>query len=170
MSAPLASGAELDLYVGAAVDPPRAALVLQAASGVVTGYCGWSIVQETVTMAVNGKGGQVLELPTLKLTALNTLAVDGISVDLTAADAPRATLRGHLVWGAGWPCDSLIEAGAPPGYAAAPDVVTLVTLSLASRILNNPDDATVVTVSSVSRRYDRSLSALDMRLLDPYRI
>ena len=39
-----------------------------------------------------------------------------------------------------------------------------------ARIVNNPDDAQRVTVSSVSRQYGKALTELDTRLLDRYRI
>lgn len=162
--------ADLGDYLGGTPPAGPATLAVALASGAITSHCGWSIAAETTTWTVDAQGGPLLALPTLRLTAVTAVTVNGVALNLAATDAPTFTRRGQLHWPLGWPRDARVDVAATHGFSPVPDVVRLVTLSLATRILNNPDDAVAVTVSSVSRRYDKPLSELDSRLLDPFRL
>lgn len=168
--AALANAGDLSLYLGRFIDPDAAELVLAGASGVVRAYCGWNLSQETTTFIVEGNGSVILSLPTLNLGAVTAIRIGGLPVDLLTAPAPIVHPRGQLIWAASWPAGALIEVDATHGYVDTPDVIRLVVLTLAARLLNNPDDARTASVGSVTRTYDTTLTALDMRLLDPFRL
>lgn len=170
MAAPLASAAELDLHLQQTVPPAASALALAGASGAVRSYCGWDLLRESRTFTVEGDGSVILSLPTLYLISVDEIRIGGLVVDPTSTPQPIVHQRGQLVWASFWPTGAVIEVDAVHGYVDAPDVVKLVTLTLAARIVTNPDDAKSASVGSVSRTYDTTMTALDMRLLDPYRL
>ena len=170
MAAPLASAVELKNHLQQTVPPDVSALALAGASGAVRSYCGWDLLRETRTFVVEGDGSVILTLPTLHLVTINAIRVGGLTVDPAGIPQPIPHERGQLVWATSWPVGSLVEIDAVHGYETAPDVVKLVTLTLAARIVTNPDDAKSASVGSVSRTYDTTMTALDMRLLDPYRL
>jgi hypothetical protein len=71
-------------------DSTRAQLCLDGAAGAVTEYCGWHIAPAiTEDAVVDGSGTLVQPLPTLNLTALNTIAENGHVLD-----------PGHIDWSA----------------------------------------------------------------------
>ena len=62
----------VDLPVG--YDPAAVA----AAEAMVRSYCGWHIApSETHTVTLDGKGGSTLFLPSLHVTAITSITVDG---------------------------------------------------------------------------------------------
>ncbi len=170
MAAPLASAAELDLHMQRAVPPDVSALVLAGASGAVRSHCGWDLSRETRTFTVDGAGGVVLTLPTLHLVSVSAVRIDGLPLNLAVPPMPIVHPRGQLIWAGSWPANAVIEVDAVHGYDEIPDVIRLVTLTIAARIVNNPDSVRTASVGSVTRTYDPKMTALDVRLLDPYRL
>lgn len=165
----LATDTELNTHLQRTVDPDVAALALAGASGLVRDFCGWNLTRETVTFHVDTDYTQFfLNLPTLHLVDVLEIRVEGVAVDMDQPIPPRWLRRGQLCWN--WPMHRKVEVDAVHGYDDTPDLVRLVTLTVAGRIVSNPDDVKSASVGSVSRTFDTSLSALELRLLDPYRL
>lgn len=166
---PLVSAGELDEYLQQSVPPDTAALAVAGASGVVRTYCRWAISRETdVTFTVDGSGTQILGLPSLYLTNVTSVTVDGVPVDL--ADV-RWSQRGQLYRSAVWPRWSRIEALVDSGYTETPDVIKIVCLSLAGRFVSNPQALKRAIVGAVQRVYaDTRATSLEIALLDAFRL
>lgn len=162
----LATELELETHLQRAIPADLAALALAGASGIARGYCGWEISRETTTFIVDtDRPTYFLTLPTLHLVSVAEVRINGVIDDRPLT---QVTMRGQLA--GPWPAYAKVEVDATHGYTPTPDVVRLVVLTVAARIVNNPDDVKQASVSSVSRTYDTSLSALELRLLDPYRL
>jgi hypothetical protein len=166
----LVDAADLDTHMQTEVLPDQAALALASASGLVRAYCGWNLLRENVTFVAEGDGSVILTLPTLYLLTVDEIRIADLVVNMANAPAPVLHRRGQLFWATAWPLGAVIEVDATHGYEETPDIVRLVVLTLAARILTDPTGARVASVGSVSRTYDTTLTALDMRLLDEYRI
>jgi hypothetical protein len=169
VAAPLASADELSTHLQTPVPGAVADLALAGASGAVRAYCGWDLSRETRTFVLVGDGTVLLTLPTMELLAVSAVRVDGVPLDL-AVSVPTVLRLGQLILAEGWPAGSVIEVDADHGYDTVPDVVRLVTLTIAARIVNNPDNYKTANVGTVTRTYDPGLTALDGRLLAPYRL
>jgi hypothetical protein len=165
---PLATPAELDTYLQRPVNPDVALLAVQGASGAVRAQCQWSISQQSaVTLRVDALGwSPVLTLPTMHLTAVTEVRLNG---DVLTPGNYRWSARGQLYRPAGWGDWTVVEVDCTHGYDPVPDVVRLVTLSMAARYVSNPDAVRIAAVGSVQRTYFE-LTALDENLLDPYRL
>lgn len=168
MAASLVEAADLDIHLQRTIEPDAAALALAGASGLVRAYCGWNLSRETTTFTTTGNDTVILSLPTLHLLSISEIRIGGLA--LAPGAQPIPMIRGQIVWASTWPSGQQIEVDAEHGYDELPDVVRLVVLTIAARILSNPEDAKVATVGSVSRTYDTTLTSLDMRLLDAYRL
>lgn len=172
---PLADAGELALHLQRTdLDPVGAGQAVQLASGAVRAYCKWSITEVTETLSTTGSGTWVLSLPTMLLSDVTAVWVRGVDLgDLTEIPI-HWTKAGQLMWSAGWPRFTRIDADCRHGYPPAdvPDVLKLVTLELAARTINNPQGLLSATTSTVSRTWAGAnqprLSELDQRLLDPY--
>lgn len=167
--AALATPLELASHLQRDLDLATANLALAGASGAIRAHCGWGILRESTTFVVDGDGSTILTLPTLHLVSVDAIRIGGLAVD-PAGVQPVAHPRGQLIWANTWPALAHIEVDAVHGYLDVPDVVKLVTLTMAARIYNNPDNVKSASVGTVSRTYDPKLTALDVRLLDPYRL
>jgi hypothetical protein len=166
----LATEAELEIHLQRPIATDVAALALAGASAVVRGYCGWDLLREDVTFMLDGTGTLVLPLPTLLLIDVAEIRVDGVAIASTLAFQPKWTRRGQIFWAEGWEADCKVEVDCTHGYDDVPDLVRLVALTVAARIVDNPTDVKAASAGSVSRTYDSSLSALELRLLGPYRL
>lgn len=167
---PLASIGELENHLQRPVDPDIAVQALQLASGAVRAYCQWDLTEATETLQVDGDGTVVCTLPTLKLTAITEVRIDGVAVDITPA-AVSFSKKGQLYRAAGWPRFSIVEVDCTHGFDPVPDLIVLVTLDLAARTLNNPEGLVSATTGRVSKNYgvgEARLSALHERLLSRY--
>jgi hypothetical protein len=169
VAAPLADAADLDLHLQRTIDPDVAALALAGASGLVRSYCGWGLSRETTTFTVTGDDTVILSLPTLYLRSVSAIRIGGLALD-PGGPQPVPLQRGQVIWAATWPSTTQVEVDADHGYDDTPDLVRLVVLTLAARIIANPEDAKTASVGTVSRSFDTTLTALDTRLLDIYRI
>jgi len=171
--APLITVEDLRTHMQRPIDQAAGELAVAGASGAVRSYCGWGIAAENAVFDVDGTGTTVLNLPTMHLTAVTSVIMDGAAVALGAASssvysAYYWTVRGQLYRTAGWPSFARITVACAHGFDPVPDVVRLVALTLASREVSNPERLRTAAVGSVSRTFD--LAELDTRLLDPYRL
>lgn len=141
---PLASTTELrqwkQLDVGE-FDTDAANLAVAGASGMIRSHCGWDISQTTVTDEVlDGPGKRNLWLPTLRLTAVASVAVNGDV--LTVGTQYDWTRYGKLIHRGCWPCTARsITITYTHGWATLPDEVKTAALILAGVFYDNPDMA-----------------------------
>lgn len=166
----LATEAELEIHLQRPVASDVAALALAGASGVVRGYCGWDLLREDTTLVLDGTGTLVLPLPTLLLIDVTEIRVDDVAISPDLTYQPKWTRRGQIFWAEGWAADAKVEVDCTHGYDDVPDLIRLVALTVAARIVDNPTDVKAASAGSVSRTYDTALSALELRLLGPYRL
>ncbi|RBO82072.1 hypothetical protein [Nocardia puris] len=139
--APLVSATELGQWKQLdALDTDAANLAVAGASGMVRAWCGgWSISQETVTGAVlDGPGSRSLWLPTLRLTAVSSVAVNGET--LTVGTQYDWTGYGKLIHRGCWPnTPRSITITYTHGWNPVPDEVKTATLIMAGMLYDNPD-------------------------------
>lgn len=79
-----------------AADDTETTRLLNAALGMARRYCGWHVtpVQPDDVVTLDGTGGALLALPTLRLVELTELVEDGITADLTYVErSARGLLR-----------------------------------------------------------------------------
>jgi len=167
--APLATAAELNTYLQRTVPGPLAELLLASASGAVRAYCRWDISRATETLHAVGDGGVIVTLPTLHLVDVDEIRIDTVAQNLVD---PRVvwSRTGQLYTSTYWPTFAKIEVDCTHGFDPVPDLVRLVTLTMAARALNNPEGLKAATTGAVTRQWDTSMTDLHMRLLDQYRL
>lgn len=168
--ASLADPSELETHLQRTLDPTVAQQALDMASAAVRGYCGWELSREDTTFGVEAGCSPLITLPTLYLLVVSEVRADGAVVDLVAAPI-NFSLKGQ-VWGL-WTPQGQYEFDVTHGYDPIPDVLKLVTLDLAARVISNPEGLTQATVGQVSRTWGSAgrgspMSALHERLLDRY--
>lgn len=136
--AAFATPAELASHLQvASVDTASATLALNVASGDIRDHCGWSISEEDVTDTLDGTGTRNLWLPTLRLTAITSLEVDGVPL-VEGVDFDW-TRYGKVVRNGCWPRTARsIDIAWTHGYTVTPDNVKGVCLALAGRRYDNP--------------------------------
>lgn len=166
---PLITAGDLDDYLQRPVPPPLAALAVAGASGIVRSHCRWNISrEEAVTFKVDGSGTTVLSLPTLHITDVTAVTVDGETVDL---DDVYWLSRGQLHREQGWPRWARADVECDSGYTDIPDVIKIVALSLAARYIGNPQALKSATVGAVQRVYAAPQpNSLELALLDSFRL
>lgn len=169
--APLADPAAWSDYVEGVV-PANAATLLEVASGTIRTYCGWSISEETVTGGVyDSDGSRLLLLPTLHLTAVAEVLVDGVAVtDYSWSE------MGALKRECRWPCGfRRVTVSYTHGYATAPAEVQAIAFGLAKRGATIRPGLKTRTVGAVTNQYTdgvsgTSLDAYETAVLDRYRV
>lgn len=137
---PLLSAAAFTAATGSTVT----AGVLAMASGVVRSYCGWAISQESnVSVTLDCDGGFFVFLPSLYVTAVASVVINGTDDSGAAYPTPLATdwdwrTDGRLTWLRdvyGWPSGGQrLTVTYSGGYATIPDEVQAVTMSVAERL------------------------------------
>lgn len=140
---------------------------LNVASGAVRLYCGWHVapvLEETVSL--DGDGGTVLILPTLRLVSLDEVRVQGV----VAADVQWST---HGVIEGRWPKRRRsIEVDMRHGYDAPADLLGVV-LDAAARAVNSELGGHAETIGPFSFSASEGSTALfdhELRVLDRYRL
>lgn len=135
--APLATSSQLETYCGGltlnAEQTTQVEFLLEAVSGDIRSYCGWSIsAEDGAVWTVDGDGSEVLAVPSLHLRAVNSVTVDGSSVDLADLEWSEA---GYLVNRNRWPrkLRSVVVNG-DHGYDPVPAEIVTVACSMASRL------------------------------------
>lgn len=166
---PLITTVELEEYLQRAIPAEQADLAVTGASGIVRTRCRWDISEELgATFKLDGSGSRVLSLPSLLITDVMSVSVDAVPLDMAEV---RWSRRGQLYRLVCWPAWSAVEVVADSGYAVIPDVIRLVSLSVAARIISNPEALRSATVGSVQRTWgDTSMNSVELCLLDQYRL
>jgi hypothetical protein len=154
-------------------DPPsNAEALLDAASGLVRTYCGWSISEEIVDGAVfDSDGSKLLLLPTLHLTVVTQVLVDGTEVtDFTWSQMGALAREG--CWPAGF---RRITVSFTHGWNPVQAEVKAMVVGLVSRVSTTPANLEQKTVGAVTYRYTEAgasmvLGSAEQRVLDRYRL
>lgn len=167
-------------------------LMLASAEGEVRSYCGWHIWPEvTEDVVVNGTGQDVLPLPTLYLTAVNSVSetvgygteaivtalVDGADYDWSQAGYLTRISYGFSRY---WTTKLRgVTVNITHGYAECPPEVQAVILSVAARATDGADGAGIDQAGpfrySPAKNSDGStggtvLTTLEKAVLDRYRV
>lgn len=154
-------------------DYPDADEQLDAALAAVRRYCGWHIFPEvTETMVLDGPGGDLLQLPTLRLADVHSVretvgdqwsecAVTWSAAGMLRKRSGRFTgeFRG-------------VEVSLTHGFAEAPDVVKIVA-DVAFRELSNPHRRSSLRVGERQESFGLSAAGLfgtEFAVLDQYRL
>jgi hypothetical protein len=138
-------------------------------------YCGWVVTPpETVTVIVDGPGGQVLSLPTLHLSEVVSVVEDGAALDV--ANLRVITGRGELVkksgcWARGL---GVIQVKFTHGFDEAPDfdaAVEQAAQALSTAATRSDSSLKRKKIDDVEYEWFESASSfLNQSLLSPYRI
>jgi hypothetical protein len=126
-------------------------LHLAAATAAIRNYCGWHIFpRKTETVTVDGPGGMILLLPTLKLRAIASLTENGrmLTPDVDFEWSQKGTLRKRY-WTDRY---RAITATIDHGFASAPDLLETV-YAIATRAASSPSGATVDTAGPFTLQY-----------------
>lgn len=135
----MVSAADLPLPEGVTVTDPQAA----AAYGIVEDYCGWSLEAGSFTATLDSDGGSVLVLPSLSVSAVHSLVLNGTdtygnpwpaltaSVDWDWRSNGVLTRLGGFCWPTG---GQLVTVSYEGGYSPLPDGVLAVIGSVAQRV------------------------------------
>lgn len=176
MAAELVQSSELDAYLSGDSD---AALV--AAEAAVRSYCGWHVApSKAETVTVRGEGEPALLVPSLHVTGVTEVRVDGKVVDDVSWYAHGAlySQRGYGRW-----CGR-VEVDMTHGYEAnspAGEVLRSTILAVAARAIASPSGVVRSQVGQISETYsqtgsnqaggvvllDNEKAALDPYLLPP---
>lgn len=150
---------------------------LLQAEALVRAYCGWHVApSRTETVSVRGSGGSVLMLPTLRLTAVDTVTDDGTAVTADGYLLDRAGFLTRLdaCWGT-----EAVTVSMTHGYDAAPAEVTGVVQAVAQRAVDNPGSRPRDQVGPFVDSYSQTgtneapalaLLAAEKDILDRYRL
>lgn len=145
--------------------PANAATLLNAASGVVRSYSGWQISAEHIRgQRVDGDGSSVLMLPTLRLTAVTSVAVEerrlarGRDYTWSAAGVIRRLPPGHR-----WPqAHQAIAASYRHGYDPVPAEIKAIAVSLAARTATVPAGLVQQTVGAITYRWAEGVTSIGL--------
>lgn len=170
---------------------PISDMALVMASGVVRAYCGWELSQETdVATTVDSDGGPFVFVPTLHLTAVSAVLLNG--TDHTGAAWPTLAAtdwdwrtNGQVTWlkdRCGWPYGGQrVTVTYSSGYADAdmPDGIKAVVATVAERIAQSSAiQSQLENVGGIqtNRTYSQAVTAgagltpIEQSVLDRYRI
>jgi hypothetical protein len=130
--AALPTWSDLELFTGQTYVAAQAEMKLGQVIQRVRDYCGWHIagsVTETVT--VDGSGSDVLDLPTLRLTAVLVVTEDGETVDV---DDLEWSTAGYLKRASAWTTKLRgVAAQITHGYVEMPVSLAEVVMTSAAR-------------------------------------
>ncbi|MDV6271100.1 hypothetical protein [Rhodococcus globerulus] len=140
---------------------------LNVASGAIRSYCGWHVAPVLVdTITLDGDGGTILILPTLRLVSLDEVRVQGV----VTADVQWST---HGVIEGQWPRRRRsVVVDVRHGYDAPADVLG-VALDAAARAVNSELGGHAETIGPFSFSASEGSTALfdhELRVLDRYRL
>ncbi|PPG36329.1 hypothetical protein [Rathayibacter sp. AY2B5] len=119
-----------------ATSHPYLDTALAAASALIREHCGWHIAKvEELQVRLDGPGGDLLVLPTLRLVDLVSIVERGTTVDIATLDVSGL----GLIRGRRW-TDRFggIVATFTHGYDEVPATVADLTLQIAARALGSP--------------------------------
>lgn len=177
MTAPFATVAELAEYSQGKLSAgdPRLGDVLAGASHAIRRYCGWHVAPEMVEeFVLDGPGGRILALPTLRLVEVTAATDSGRALDVGALEwSHDGTVRGY------WH-DRFrgVKITARHGFESAPEIKQMV-LAACSRALSSPSGATREQAGALSVSWATvapgvsgglALLAHELALLETYRL
>ncbi|RAL31156.1 hypothetical protein [Rhodococcus sp. AQ5-07] len=140
---------------------------LNVAVGAIRSYTGWHVAPVlTETVTLDGNGGTILDLPTLRLCALNAVRVQGVTIS-GVEWSQDGTLRGR--WPDVW---RSIQVDIEHGYEAPADLLGVV-LDAAARAVNSELGGHAETFGPFSFSASEGSTALfdhELRVLDRYRL
>lgn len=154
-------------------DDPETTRQLAAALSAAQRWCGWHVTPVAVDQVVtlDGPGGALLRLPTLRMVTLTAVVEDGITLDVDDLDVSRIGLV-RKKSGACWTNRfGGIVATLTHGFADAPDFESAV-LAYADRASQAPAGGLPVAVGPF-RWGDSSgggFSSVELSILEQYRL
>lgn len=130
----------------ARVDP-----ALAAVSSSIRNHCGWHIspVKLADEIILDGPGGRLLQLPTLKIVSLTAVEEDGTALDVTKIDISSRTGQIERTEGFWTRRYGKIKVTMDHGYEQTPDIKQVV-LDIVARGLASPMGATREQAGSLS--------------------
>ena len=152
------------------LDTALALQLLDSATGYIQGACHWHIAPvETVTTRMR-LSNNVLDLPTMRLTAVGALNIDGSANlirgrDFDFDETGRVEVFSYLL--GGWGRTKYAQITYSHGYAEVPDAVRGVCLEMAAQAYPNPSRHLSETVETTTTVFARPTD-FDVRLA-PYR-
>jgi hypothetical protein len=167
--APLLTAADLP-------DLADATTVAEEVTAAIREHCGWHVAPAWAeVLELDGQGGTLLTLPTLRLTAVALVEVDGVAVtDYTWSR------RGQLRRWAGWPTGfRSVAVTVTHGYPEVPRIVVAAGRAAGKRELENPRKlrsasalgvSEVYTVPATGEPYGVSLSKVEQRMVARYKL
>lgn len=169
----LASVAELNTLLQDEVDNDVAEQALAMSSAMVRNYTRQTITEETSTGVVVRPHGRLLFLPELPVDADSlAVTVDGEAFTDFDVDARTGIVRRDD--GRAWP--ETVTVTYTHGHSEVPDDVRFVTLSLASRQIDNPEGVStkqtpdIGSVTYAEGQGQPGLRRWEKMLLDQYRV
>lgn len=140
---------------------------LDVASAAIRSYCGWHVtpvITETVT--VDGDGGTIVNLPTLRLVSVEEVRVQGVVVQ-DVEWSKDGTLRGQ--WPDRW---RSIEVDIVHGYQAPADLLGVMVDAAARAVKSELGGGaeTIGPFSFAASEGSTRLYAHELQILDRYRL
>lgn len=124
---------------------------LEQAEALVRSFCGWHIApSRTETVVVRGKGTATLLLPSMYVTAVASVTIDGVA--LTLDDEYIWSQAGVLTHAGHWGTDE-VSVAMTHGYAAPPAEVTAIVQAVGQRAVDNPGSHVRTQVGPFSNTY-----------------
>lgn len=168
--APLITAADL-------IDRPDAAVVAEEVTAAIRDYCGWHVAPAwSETLELDGPGGRLLTLPSLYVTAVAAVTVDGVTV----TDYEWSTRRGQLGRWAGWPTGfGSITVTLTHGHPVVPRIVVAAGRAMGKRELLNPKSlrsasalgySEVYTVPATGEAYGVAPSKVEQAMLARFKL
>lgn len=157
------------------------------AAEMVRGYCGWHVwPSEDQTVTVDARGGDMVPLPTLKLTAVDTVEhrelYDHTSTWTAATSGWDFSEGGWLLASGCWPDGPrTVRVAMTSGWPDCPRGVAAVVVGLAGRLARMPGGISSEQSGGESVSYttsggsedsgaDGQLTRAEQRVLDLYRL
>ncbi|WP_431881572.1 hypothetical protein [Micromonospora chalcea] len=161
-----------------AADAATAEMLIEMVSDEVRGFCGWHITPvATDTLTVDGSGGNVLTLPTLRLIEVVSVTENGTEVDV---DTVQWSANGYLWRDTPWTRALRgVEVEIRHGYADTRPELAAIVCAAVARGMANPSGVARETSGGESVTYatqdggplSAGLTELEQRLLSRrYRI
>lgn len=173
--------ADVQQYTGGRIDKtaPETAQLLERGLAAVRRYCGWHVAPATtdaVTLTIDGPGGRLLRLPTLRLIVDDDFAITEEGVELDVADL-YVSERGMVTKksGAFWSHKfGAITVTMNHGYDDAPDFFAA-ALSVIDRMSLAPTGGRANVIGPFQYPVDAiaagtPFTAAEKALLDLYRL
>ena len=141
---------------------------VKAAERTVRDWCGWHIAPAvTETLTLNGPGGQVLLLPSLRVTAITSIIEDGVTLDASAYEWSTAGVVKRI--GGAWSTKlRTLQVNLTHGYDDCPENVYKEIGRLAAASPGMPVGIRQAQVGQVSVTY--GVPGIDPSILAPYQV